>query len=194
MGKNLIFVISGPSGSGKTTLVKKLFQDRFLKKVLARPISFTTRPRRKGEKDKRDYFFLKPEEFLRLRQAKKFLEWTRYLGYDYATSKDEISRQLNEGRHLVLCVDQRGAFKIKKLFPKNTRLVFIQPPDLKTLEERIRLRARGDKNKNECEINQRLAGARKELKYRHKYDWCIVNKRLDTALKRLKEIIQKEIR
>ena len=188
--KGLIFVISGPSGSGKTTLAKKLLADSALKKKLSRMVSFTTRPRRPGERNRHDYFFLSPAQFFKMRRSKKFLEWTRYLGYYYATAKDNIEAKINQGRSIVLCVDQKGAFRIKRLFPKSTRLIFILPPNLKALEKRINLRSQ---SKGSEEMLRRLHLAREEMKLRRKYDWRIVNKDLGKALKELKAIVKKEI-
>ncbi|MDD5044098.1 MAG: guanylate kinase [Candidatus Omnitrophica bacterium] len=189
--KGLIFVVSGPSGSGKTTLAKKILEDSLLKKKLSRLVSFTTRPRRPGERNRHDYFFVSRAEFLRQRREKKFLEWTEYLGYYYATAKDNIRQKLSKGRSVVLCVDQRGAFRIRTIFPKHTRLIFILPPDLKTLEKRIHLRSL--KAKNHEEIARRLRLAREEMKLCRRFDCCIMNKSLTRALNELKRFVRKEI-
>ena len=123
----LIFVISGPSGSGKTTLIKSLLKDRVLKKILSKSISFTTRPKRRNEKDKKDYFFITPAEFSHLLKRKKIIEWTRFLGYYYATPRDYVDQQLTRGRNLALCLDTKGAASIKKIYPDNSVTIFILP-------------------------------------------------------------------
>lgn len=189
--RGLIFVISGPSGSGKTTLAKKLLIDRALKKKLSRLVSFTTRPRRPGERNRRDYFFLKKAQFLKMLDEKKFLEWTRYLGYYYATAKDNIRDKLQQGKSVVLCVDQRGAFRIRRLFPLASRLIFVLAPDLKTLEQRINLRSQ--RARDDQETAQRLYLARQEIKHKGKYDYRIVNKDLGKALTELKAIVRREL-
>jgi len=192
--KGLIFVISGPSGSGKTTLAKKLLEDKSLKRSLSRLVSFTTRPKRPGERGRHDYFFVTKEQFLKQRKAKKFLEWTQYLGYYYATAKESIQAKLNQGKSVVLCVDQRGAFRIKKLFSQSARLIFILPPDFDTLRKRINLRANGTKTKSTKENARRLALAKEEMRHKHKYDYCIINEDLGKALKELKAIVTKGIK
>lgn len=190
----MIFVISGPSGSGKTTLAKKLLSDAGLKKSLSRLASFTTRPRRPGERQGHDYFFVSKEQFLEQRRAKKFLEWIEYLGYYYATAKKIIEAKLNQGRSIVLCLDQRGAFRIRRLYPELARLIFILPPDLKTLKKRIDSRANGAKAKAAKENKQRLSLAKREIRHKHMYDFCLVNKDLSKALRELKSIVKKEIK
>lgn len=185
----LIFVVSGPSGSGKTTLLKKLRTDRQLDKRLAKSISFTTRPKRSSEKDKKDYFFITQARFEQALKAKKILEWTRYLGYYYATPRDFVEKQLKQGKHVILCLDLKGAFKIKRVYPKNTVLIFIIPPSLETLQERIGTRC--NKTKKE-EIKERLKLAKTELLASCRYDYCLVNKRLQRATEELREIILRE--
>lgn len=187
--KGLIFVISGPSGSGKTTLLKELLKDKQLKKRVTKSVSFTTRAKRSGEKDKKDYFFISRARFKEELKAKKILEWTRYLGYYYATPKDSVERQLKKGRHVILCLDLKGAFKIKRLYPKNTVLIFIIPPSLETLRKRIA--ARCNKTKKE-EIKERLKLARLELLASCRYDCCLVNKNLQQAARELRQVILRE--
>jgi len=92
--QSFLFIVSGPSGSGKTTLASSVLKSPELKNRLIKSISLTTRPRRPGEKDKKDYFFVPEERFKKLLKAKKILEWTRYLGYYYATPKDFVESQL----------------------------------------------------------------------------------------------------
>ena len=186
----MIFIISGPSGSGKSTLLEKLVQNKELKERLTKTISFTTRPQRSGEQDKKDYFFITEEEFKQKLKAKKILEWTKYLGYYYATAKDFVAAQLKKNKHIILCLDLKGAAKIKRLYLKNTRTIFILPPSLETLQERIE--GRCNKTKKE-EIIQRLKLARRELLASRKYDYCVVNKSLVQAAKELREIILKEV-
>jgi len=188
--KGLIFVISGPSGSGKTTLVKKLLEERSLKNKLVRSISLTTRPERSGEQDKEDYFFISDERFKRERKAKKIIEWTKYLGYYYATPRDFIERQLNKSKNVLLCLDLKGAFTVKRLYPRNAVTIFVVPPSLDTLLHRIT--GRCNKTKKE-EVRQRLALARQELLAMAKYDYCVANKDLNQATKQLRGIILREL-
>ena len=188
--QGLIFIVSGPSGSGKTTLVKKLLGNKTLKNKLVRSISLTTRPKRSGEQDKKDYFFASDMRFNQERKAKKILEWTRYLGYYYATPRDFVERQLSRARHVILCLDLKGAFSIKRRYPHNTVTIFVIPPSLNTLLHRMT--ARCNKTKEE-EVKQRLELAREELAVAARYDYCVVNKDLNQATKQLQGIILKEI-
>lgn len=187
--KGLIFVISGPSGSGKTTLRKKLLQKKGLRKRFSNSISFTTRPKRSAERQGKDYFFISPEEFLKQQRAKKILEWTKYLGYYYATPRDFVEGELKKGKHLILCLDIKGALRIKRFYPKNTVLIFILPPSLKALQNRIK--GRCNKTKKE-EIRERLKLAKEELLASRHYEHSIINRKLPDAVRRLKEIVLKE--
>lgn len=184
-----IFIISGPSGSGKTTLVEDLLGDRKLSAKLARSISFTTRPKRSGEKDRKDYFFIGIKQFREKRKAKKILEWTKYLGYYYATPRDYLEKQLGSGRSLVLCLDLKGAAKLKRQYPGNVVRIFVLPPSLRILTQRIKSRCH---KTGRDEIRRRLNLARQELSAARKYDYCVINRNLGAAAKELKRIILQE--
>jgi guanylate kinase len=185
-----IFVVSGPSGSGKTTLVRAILADRFLKKKLVRSVSFTTRPKRSGEKHKRDYYFISETGFKEKRKAKKILEWTRYLGYYYGTAKDFLDKQLYKYRGIVLCLDLKGAAKIKQIYPQNSVAIFIMPSSLEELSARIQKRC--SKTKKE-EIQKRLKLARREILASRSYDYRLVNKNLKRTIRELKGIIIKNL-
>ncbi len=186
-----IFVISGPSGSGKTTLVKRLLRDRSLRKILVHSISLTTRHKRSKERNKKDYFFITEKQFNEERKAKKILEWTRYLGYYYATPKDFVENQLKYGGNVILCLDLAGARKIKKLYPRNTRTIFVEPPSIDVLHSRIRNRCH--KTAHE-EISQRLGLAQQEISSARQYDYSLVNQDLDLGVQELKRIIVENIK
>ena len=188
--KGLIFVISGPSGSGKTTLRDKLFEDKGLKDEFVKSVSLTTRKKRSGEKSGRDYFFITKDEFNSRLKANKILEWTRYLGYYYATARDFVEKQLKQGKNIILCLDLKGALTIKKLYQKNSVSIFILPPSLGALRRRIKGRCSRTRKK---EIGERLKLARKELLASHRYDYSVANKNLTQATKELKAIILKEL-
>ncbi len=188
--RGFLFVISGPSGSGKTTLAERLVQTPPLKKKLFRSISLTTRPRRRGERNNRDYFFIEPQAFRGLLQRKKILEWTTYLGYHYATPREFVERQMRAGRHLLLCLDGKGALAIKKRYPKQTVTIFVLPPSLRELRGRILKRSCGT---SLAEIESRLRVARRELLNARRYDYCIVNADLRKSVKQLEAIIGETI-
>ena len=185
-----IFIICGPSGSGKTTLLTSLIKDKKISRLLKKSCSITTRPKRTGEIEGKDYFFASGEQFGRLLKAKKILEWTRYLGYDYGTPKGPLERQLKAGRNLGLCLDLKGARILKKLYPKNTVTIFVLPPSLDVLKQRIENRCR---KTNKQEVAQRIGLARKELLAASQFDYCILNKNLQIALRELKDIFLLEI-
>ncbi len=185
-----IFVICGPSGSGKTTLLTSLIQDKKIGKLLAKSCSVTTRPKRSGEREGKDYFFVTATEFRRLLKAKKILEWTRYLGYYYGTLREPLESQIKGGRNLGLCLDLKGARILKKIYPKNTVTVFVLPPSLSVLKARIQNRC---SQTNKKEVTQRIRLARRELLAASGFDHCILNQNLRIALKELKDIFLQEI-
>jgi guanylate kinase len=182
----LIFVLSGPSGSGKTTLAQKLVADKEFKKALVKSISLTTRKRRSGERHGRDYFFITANEFRHLREGKKILEWTRYLGYYYATSKDVLDCALQRGKSIVLCLDNRGARRIKRVYRDKAVTIFVAPPSLASLETRIRQRCSRTTDK---EIQQRMRSAAAEMGQAEWYDSTVHNDDLNEAFMRLKGVV-----
>jgi guanylate kinase len=182
----MLFVITGPSGSGKTTLAQALLKDRVLRRKVSRSVSFTTRPKRPNERQGKDYFFISEKEFARSRSAKKILEWTRYLGYYYGTEKSFVDAELEAGRSLLLCIDVKGARRIRSLYPDNSALIFVMPPSMKELERRIDTRCPGTCPK---EIRRRLRRANAEIKEARWFDYRLVNKDFSRAVKKLKKII-----
>ena len=184
-----IFVISGPSGSGKTTLLTSLIQDKKIGKLLVKSCSVTTRPKRSQEREAKEYFFVTLLEFRRLLKAKKILEWTRYLGYYYGTLKEPLEKQLKGSKNVGLCLDLKGVRILKKIYPKNTVTIFVLPPSLSVLKERIQNRCRYT---NQLEVARRMLLARRELQAAGKFDYCILNQNLPAALKELKNIFLRE--
>ena len=182
-----IFVISGPSGSGKTTLAKKILKQPQFKDKFIKSISFTTRPKRPRERERRDYLFVSVKEFKRLLKAKKILEHTCYLGYDYGTPRALLEQARKKGLHVILCLDIRGTSFVKRAYPDRAITIFVKPPSLKITKERILARWQGTNLK---ELNQRLQLASKELDYANHYDYCLVNDNLNQAVKEVQRIIK----
>ncbi|MBN1622196.1 MAG: guanylate kinase [Endomicrobiales bacterium] len=182
--KGIIIVISAPSGAGKSTLYKKL-----VKTVpnLSYSISYTTRSRRKGEVNGRDYFFVTEPKFKSLIKKGEFVEWARVHGNYYGTSRRLIERIINSGRDIILDIDVQGAVSIRKLYPTAV-LIFIMAPSFKELEKRIRKR----KKDSEETIKKRLCNARKELKFMPHYDYLVINDKLSNSLCKIKSIIATE--
>ncbi|MBN1869819.1 MAG: guanylate kinase [Candidatus Omnitrophica bacterium] len=188
MKKGKIIVISGPSGSGKTTLYKKLLDDKEIKKRIVKIVSFTTRPRREGERRGRDYVFASPKMFERKKKAGHFLETEKVFGHCYGTPKKKVQDVLDRGKNVLLCIDVKGARTIRDKFPKAVT-IFVRTPSLKVLA--CRLKERGSEDKDV--LRMRLKIARKELKEIKKYDHVIINSRLQTAYTRLNRVIKDEI-
>jgi len=185
--KGFVFVISGPSGSGKTTLAKKILKQSRLRDRLIKSVSFTTRPRRPGERQGRDYFFVSAGEFQRLLKAKKILEHTHYLGYDYGTPRHFIEQAMRKGLHIILCLDIKGALFVKGAYPERAITIFVKPPSLDIAEKRILNRCAKTRAR---EVNRRIQLASKELGYANSYDYCLVNDSLDKAIREVIRIIQ----
>ena len=188
--RGMLFVLSGPSGSGKTTLAQRILKDKRLKGILHRSVSVTTRPKRRGEIQGRDYFFVSDAEFKKQLKEKKILEWTRYLGYYYGTPKRYLDEQLKKGRNILLCLDIRGAKRIKRLYPKNSVTIFIEPPSLEVLSQR--LKNRSIKTDETC-IKERIALARSELQQARLFQIRLINEDLNKVVDKLRKIILSEL-
>lgn len=182
MSKNgKIFVISAPSGSGKTTLCRRLLESGV---GLARSVSATTRPKRPGEINGRDYRFVSEGDFKKWIRQGKFLEWTKTYGWYYGTPKGPVVRLLKTGKDMLFNIDVKGAMNIKKDFPESV-LIFILPPSLKELKERLKKRNADGKK----EVEKRLRIAAGELAVADRYDYCVVNDRILQALQKLNAIV-----
>lgn len=181
----LVWIVSGPSGSGKTTLCEALLQDEFWRQKFLRSVSCTTRPRRQGEQDGKDYYFISEKNFLSLIKKGALLEYEKIFGAYYGTSKKVLSDAYQQGKDLLLAIDVKGARKVKKALKKNVITIFILAPKLKTLVERLRERS----TENKKDIEKRVGRVKMELSYAADYDYVIVNDRFEDALKRLKAIL-----
>ncbi len=176
-----IFVITAPSGTGKTTLLQALLAGD---SRLQFSISYTTRMPRTGEVHGKDYFFVSPAEFKNLKARGALVEWVEQFGYAYGTSRDWIKQTLDRGVDLVFDLDPRGARAIKDDFAQAT-LIFILPPSLRVLEDR--LQKRGDLHPEE--MARRLRQGREELEQVHWFDFLVVNDDLNQALGELQAIV-----
>ena len=181
--KNILMAISGPSGVGKGTLVKALLARR---KDLIESVSCTTRAPRKGERDGREYFFLKREEFLSRIEKGYFLEYDEHFGNFYGTPKSFVKEALKE-KSVILEIDVVGALNAKKAFPECV-LVMIVPPS----EEELKRRLKGRNSETDEEIERRLSRMEYEFSKKDEYDYIVVNDALDGAESKLEEIIDKE--
>ena len=174
-GKCVIF--SAPSGAGKTTIVKQLLLKPELK--LEFSISATTRSPRGAEQNGKDYYFLSVENFKSQIENDGLVEWEEvYENSFYGTLKAELDRIWDKGNHVVFDVDVKGGLNLKKLFGKNALSIFIMPPSIEVLEERLRGRATDAEDK----IKQRLAKAEFELSFAPQFDVQIINDVLETSI------------
>ena len=180
--KNRIFIISAPSGCGKTTLCKKLLKDKL---KLHQSVSITTRPPRRGERNGTDYFFLSAEEFIRMIDAKELLEYEENFGFLYGTPRKAVEELLREGKNVLLSIDVKGAMNVRKSYPQNSVLIFIAPPSMEELKKRLESRE-ADTAKA---ILNRLKVAKQEVACKDKYNYVVVNDRLNATYKRLKDRI-----
>lgn len=179
-----LIIIVAPSGSGKSTLINKLKKDF---PSFEESISYTTRGKRKGDEEGVHYFFTTTQDFEERIKKDEFLEWAKVHSNYYGTSKEFVLNKLTSGKSILLDVDVQGALAIKKILPQDTSTIFIEPPSIKELEERLIKRGL-----DSIEIIQeRLKNAEKELKLKDKFDYKVLNDDLEKAYKRLNELIKK---
>lgn len=183
MPTGFLVIISAPSGAGKSSVCRAL---RAKDRTLGYSISCSTRAPRPKERDGVHYHFLTVAEFSRRARRGDFLEWANVHGNFYGTPKRFIDREAAGGRVILLDIDVQGAEAIRRR-RKDAVTVFILPPSLKTLERRLRLRR--DTNDS---IRTRLANARLELKKAPRYDYWVVNDRLEKAVDQVASIISAE--
>lgn len=173
MGKLIIF--SAPSGAGKTTIVRHL-----LGKIdsLSFSISATTRPSRGDEVNGKDYYFISKEEFLHRIAKKEFVEFEEvYSGTFYGTLRSEIERIWNNGKHVIFDIDVEGGLHLKRKYGEDALAIFVNPPSLDVLEERLRGRGTDSEEK----LKERVVKAERELNYKIQFDFILQNHDLETA-------------
>ena len=180
----ILFVVSAPSGAGKTTLCKAITDSL---ENLTHSISYTTRKPRPGETDGRDYYFVPSERFRAMVQAGDFAEFAEVHTNLYGTSKRVLNDMIKEGVDVILDIDTQGARQIKAHFATAV-LVFIMPPSMAILEERLRNR----KSDREDEIRKRMQRAVDEIRDYGSYDYIVVNRDFERALSELRSIVVAE--
>ena len=178
-----LFILSGPSGAGKGTICKELLAQTSRDDVQL-SVSMTTRNPRNGETEGVSYYFVSKEEFLRKIEAGGLLEHAEVYGNYYGTPKQPVIEKLAAGIDVILEIDMQGALKVKENYP-NGVFIFILPPSMSEL--RKRLTGRGTETAEAIEM--RLGETLKELSYIDKYDYCVVNGKLDEAVNRVKSIL-----
>lgn len=184
-GRVLIF--SAPSGSGKTTIVHEV-----MRRVdgLGFSVSATSRAPRPGEVHGKDYYFITPEEFRQKVDRGEFVEWEEvYPGTYYGTLRSEVERLWNEGKDVVFDVDVVGGSNLKRIFGEKALAIFIQPPSIEVLKQRLEQRG----TETPESIQKRLAKADFELSHAKHFDRIIINDQLEVAIKEAVEAVQKFI-
>lgn len=185
--KGKLIIFSAPSGAGKTTIVKHLLQKGF---DLEFSISATSRDPRHTETHGKDYYFLTPEEFLAKVEKNEFLEWEEvYQGTSYGTLKSEVERIREKGKNVVFDVDVVGGLNIKKYYGEEALAVFVQPPSV----EELRNRLVGRSTDSEEKIAMRVAKAEHELSFAPDFDVVITNDNLEEAFAEAERIISEFI-
>ena len=176
--------ISAPSGSGKTTLCKAL---QLVDPEIEWSISYTTREKRSIEQNGVDYFFISDKEFEDLIIQGHFVEWQNVHGFYYGTSVSNLENAIENDKILLIEMDVKGSMSIKKLFPDQTFSIFIMPPSISQLRERLRSRG----TDSEKRINIRLKRFQEEMEFREKFDYVMINEDLDLAKIELQKTINK---
>ncbi len=177
-----LFAFASPSGGGKTSIIKPLLAKY---PELEFSVSATTRDMRPGETNGKDYFFMSKEEFERLIAEGGFVEHEFFFDNHYGTLKREVDRALNAGHSMLFDVDVKGALSIKEMYPNESVLIFIVPPSLEVLEQRLRNR----KTEDEQKILGRLRRAKMEMETGKKFDVTVVNDDLQRAYREVESII-----
>ena len=184
MRSGRLFVITAPSGAGKSSLIAALLRDDA---SLRLSISYTTRPPRPGEVNAREYHFVDEPTFLAMQARGEFLESALVHGNRYGTSRRVIEESLARGEDLILEIDWQGARQVRSLYPDCVG-IFILPPSLEALEERLRRRGQD----GEDTIRRRLEAAQSEMAHAQEFKYSIINKDFDAARQQLADIIRRE--
>ena len=179
-----LFIVTAASGAGKTSLVKAILKNN---PKIELSISYTTRLPRPGEVDGIDYRFINEESFVEMQQNNIFLETAECHGAFYGTSKEIILETIQSGRDIILEIDWQGAFSIKIIYEEAIS-IFILPPSIKALEERLKNRGQDSQET----ISKRLSAAKDEMSHLEKFDYVTINDDFDCALKELEAIIMSE--
>ena len=183
--KGLLLIISSPSGAGKTTICKKLIDEI---DDIDLSVSVTTRKKRKDEIEGKHYFFKNEDEFRLLLRENQFLEHASVFGCFYGTLKNEVILKINKGIDVIVDIDWQGTRQIEKQLPEDIVKIFILPPSMKELENRLGKRA----SENKENFDKRMSEAKKEISHYKEYDFVIVNNDLQLAVEQIKLILFSE--
>ncbi len=183
--KGKAFVFTAPSGAGKTTVVRHLLDE--YPDELGFSVSATTRKRRKNERGGKDYYFLTPEQFKTKIENDEFVEWEEvYKDQFYGTLKSEVERIWKKGKSVVFDIDVKGAQSIKNFYKEDCLAVFIAPPTIDVLIDR--LKKRGTESKET--LRKRIARVKKEMEYQNSFDKVLVNEFLPETFREVEEMVE----
>jgi guanylate kinase len=182
--QGILFILSAPSGAGKTTLINGL---RSVYRDIKLSVSCTTRARRSGEVNGRDYRFITARQFAAMKGRGEFAEWAKVHDFLYGTPRRPLDRSVGSGKDMVLDIDVQGARKIKRIYPQAVS-VFLLPPSWRELQRRLFLRG----TDGQRIIRRRLANARREIREIIKYDYYVVNWDVKGAVQALRAIVEAE--
>lgn len=180
-----MLVLSSPSGAGKTTLARRLIE---IQPGLEVSISHTTRPKRKGEVDGRDYHFVDHDTFTKMRERDEFLEWAVVFDNYYGTTRKPVEAALGRGRDILFDVDWQGADKLRSSAKDDVVTVFILPPSAASLADRLNERAQDPPEV----VRRRMLGASNEIQHWDDYDYVVINEDLDGTVEALRAILAAE--
>ncbi len=183
--RGLMLVLSSPSGAGKSTIARNLLESD---KEFELSVSVTTRPRRASEIDGVHYHFRSRREFEILRDSDELLEWAEVHGNFYATPREPAERAIAEGRDMLFDIDWQGAEQLRERMRGDIVSIFILPPSMGELKDRLRRRAEDQ----EAVIAARLANARAEIEHWRDYDYIVINRDLNTAFSSVRAIVAAE--
>jgi guanylate kinase len=183
MSTGRLIVVSAPSGAGKTTIVRAILE-KYPSMLFS--VSAATRPKRDSEIDGEDYFFLPRQEFERRIQAGELAEWEEIYGNLYGTLKSEVDKALSGGNVMLFDIDVKGGLSIKRLYPRDSVLIFIKPPSIEILEARLR----GRKTEDAATFRRRMDRVAMELGMASQFDYQVVNDDLPTAIAEVDAIVQ----
>jgi guanylate kinase len=180
----MLYVIAAPSGAGKTTIVNEILKKN---PELVFSVSATTRSKRDNEIDGRDYFFFTKDEFIKKIGNNELVEYEILFNGDYyGTLKSFIEENLQKGKDMIFDIDVNGALNIKKIYPDKSQLIFIMPPDIETLKERLKKRA----TESPVEINERIKRVDLEIGKANDFDYIVLNDNLEKAVSEVQNIIK----
>lgn len=180
----MLYVIAAPSGAGKTTIVKEILRTN---PELVFSVSATTRYMRENETEGKDYFFFSKEDFRKMIENNELVEYeTLFNGDYYGTLRSFVNENLEKNRSVIFDIDVNGALNIKKIYGEKAKLIFIFPPDIETLKERLKKRA----TESPEQIAERIKRVDLEIGKKNDFDYIVVNENLDKAVTEVQNIIR----